>query len=233
MENDYCYGQYFDSIFQRSNCFSERELRQHSVSFEDNHGRFLPKDKNARILDIGSGGGHFLRFLMKKGYVNFLGIDISEQQVKFCRENVCRNAEKADAFVFLDGCDGSYDAIVANDLLEHIAKRELLVLLRLIHRALKPGGVFISKTPNLGNPFSLFLRYKDFTHETGLTEMSMYQVLWVSGFRDITIAPLAQRGLKERLISRAISFLLSKLFWHQGFVAPRILSPVLISAARR
>jgi|SRR3989338_716139 len=233
MENEYCYGQYLDSIFQRSNCFSAEELRQHCISFENNHGRFLPANRFARILDIGCGAGHFLHFLMKKGYANFLGIDLSEQQVKFCRENVSPRVERADAFAFLDTCGGFYDVIVANDLLEHIAKTDVLALLRLIFRALKPEGVFISKTPNLGNPFAIFLRYKDFTHEIGYTEMSMYQVLWVAGFRDITIAPLAQKGLREKMLSRVIFFLLRKLFWHQGFVAPRILSPVLISVARK
>jgi 2-polyprenyl-3-methyl-5-hydroxy-6-metoxy-1,4-benzoquinol methylase len=233
MENNALYGEYFESIFRHSNYFTKEEYRQHAVDFGNNHGKFLPLDKNAAILDVGCGAGHFLHFLEKKGYVNFLGIDVSQQQVEFCKSNVSPRVENADAFTFLQNKINVYDAITANDFLEHIPKQDIIRLLELINKALKPGGVFIARTPNLGNPFAIFLRYKDFTHEVGFSEMSFYQVLWYAGFRGIKIEAFIYKSLLEKAASFTIHFLLRKLFWYQGFVAPRILTPVLIGIATK
>ena len=233
MANNELYGEYFESIFRHSNYFTKEEYKQHFIDYENNHGRFLTNDKNAAILDIGCGAGHFLYFLEKKGFVNFLGIDVSRQQVEFCKSNVSTRVETADAFVFLQNKSNCYDVITANDFLEHIPKQDIVRLLGLITNALKPEGVFIARTPNLGNPFAIFLRYKDFTHEVGFSEMSLYQVLWMAGFRDIRIEPLARNNFPDKIIAKPIHFFLRKLFWYQGFVAPRILTPVLIAAARK
>ena len=45
--------------------------------------------------------GHFLYFLKKMGYSNFIGIDISSQQVDFVREYITNNVILADGFDFL------------------------------------------------------------------------------------------------------------------------------------
>ena len=233
MENNPLYAEYFESIFRYSNYFTKQEYRKQFIDYENNHGKFLTKDKNAAILDIGCGAGHFLHFLEKKLYVNFQGIDVSGQQVKFCKENVSSRAETADVFTFLQNKNNYYDAITANDFLEHIPKQDIIRLLGLINKALKPNGTFIAMTPNLGNPFAIFLRYKDFTHEVGFSEMSLYQVLWMAGFRDIKIEPLACKNFLDKIVALSIHLILRKLFWYQGFVAPRILTPVLIAAAKK
>lgn len=233
MDKNPFFENYFDAIFKQSNIFSREEYEEHCRMFEINYGRFIPENKDCKILDIGCGAGHFLYFLQKKGYKNFLGIDISEQQSEYCKKNVTERVENVDTFLYLEGKDNSYDVITANDLIEHISKDNVISFLSLINKALKPGGVCIMKTPNLGNPFTLFLRYKDFTHATGFTETSFYQVFWTSGFRDIDILPLRQRGILNNLFCSVFQFILRKLFWYQGFTAPKILSPLIIGVVKK
>ena len=84
---------YFDSIFSHSNVFSKGEYENSFLQFDLNYGNFMPRQKEARILDVGCGTGHFLYYLAKKGYDNYLGIDLSPQQVDFCRKKRIRTGQ--------------------------------------------------------------------------------------------------------------------------------------------
>jgi len=232
------FEEYFDSIFARSNLFSVEEYENSAMDFDSHYGNFLPVDRDAPIIDIGCGAGHFLYYLKKKGYSNFLGIDISAGQVEFCRNNISPNVELADAFEFLTNKINVYGVISANDVLEHIPKEKVIPFLKLIYQALMTRGILFLRLPNMSNPFALDSRYRDFTHECGFTEKSIYQVLYVAGFRDIHIYPsqIRRKSVKSYLSWMLISLVhavLKKLFWHQGFTAPEILSGRLIVIAKK
>jgi 2-polyprenyl-3-methyl-5-hydroxy-6-metoxy-1,4-benzoquinol methylase len=233
------FDEYFSAIFSHSNVFSKKEYENSSTQFELNYGQFISPAQDPNILDLGCGTGHFLYYLEKKGCTHFLGIDISSQQVDFCREHVSKKVEMADAFEYLKEKKNTYDVIVANDLLEHIPKEEIIAFLRLANTALKEKGLFLMRTPNMGNPLALYSRYKDFTHEVGFTDRSLYQALWTAGFRDIQIFPYKSfptRTFKrsvESWLARLTGFVLTKLFQIQGFVAPRILTALLRGVARK
>lgn len=233
------FDEYFSSIFSRSNVFSKKEYENSSSQFELNYERFMPSAQNAQILDVGCGAGHFLYYLEKKGYTDFLGIDISRQQVDFCRENISQQVERADAFEYLKDKKNAFDAVVANDMLEHIPKEEIITFVKLVNTALKDNGIFLIRTPNMGNPFAVYSRYKDFTHEVGFTDRSLYQVFWTAGFRKIQVLPFQNYPIRtfkrfvESRIARMTGFILTKLFQFQGFAAPRVLTPLLMGATRK
>ncbi|MFQ5901664.1 MAG: class I SAM-dependent methyltransferase [Thermodesulfobacteriota bacterium] len=226
---------YFQSIFSKSNILSKEEFESTAVNYEKEYGGYLPKEKDAAILDIGCGAGHFLYFLEKKGYKNYFGIDISEEQVDFCKQNISGSVELFDAYEFLKDKDGVYDLIVANDFLEHTSKEKVIEILQLIHRSLKKSGKLIIKTPNMSNPFALDSRYKDFTHETGFTGKSLYQVLSVAGFSSIRIYPSSilfpstLKGIISRLTLKIFRVGFKKIFALQGYAVPEILSKNLIA----
>lgn len=143
----------------------------------------LPKD--ARVLDLGCGGGDVLRLLESRGH-RAEGIDISEEQVRLASRSGL-NARTADAVEFLSVHPAAYDGIVALDFIEHFAKDELLPLLRAIGGALKPGGWLLIQTPNGQGLFASQIIYGDLTHMTILNPRSLRQGLSLAGFEDIRI----------------------------------------------
>ena len=230
---------YNEAVFQAPDVLTQERLTQ-SIQKYRGYERFLPQNRGARILEIGCGVGYFLHFLKLNRYLNSQGIDLSPQMIGVCKANLSNvQAEVADAFPYLRSHEGSFDAIVANDVLEHIPKDRMIDLIRGVYKALTVNGRFLVKVPNLGNPFAIRLRYTDFTHEVGFTEHSLWQVLWLGGFRTINVLPFPLSGpitLKskaEHFISRIIFFWITKMMQYQGFVAPRILSPLVFAQAIR
>lgn len=189
-------------------------------------------------MDVGCGVGHFLYHLDRMGYDNFVGIDISREQVDFCEKNVSAKIKLADAFEFLQNEDEGYAAIVAHDFLEHLPKDKTMAFLELVYKALVDKGLFIIRVPNMSNPFSLDSRYRDFTHETGFTEKNLYQVLWIAGFRDIQIfsSKIQIRSFRNRVRSflvRLFHTLIRFLYYIQDFSVPNNLGKNLIAICRK
>ena len=134
--------------------------------------------KDAAILDIGCGMGHFLYYLKSKGYNNFLGVDIGPEQIQFCVNHISRKVKLInDLAEFLGTQEDCYDLITMNDNLEHFKKEEVIQILRGVFLSLKANGTLFIKTPNMGNIFAASSRYIDFTHEVGFTEISLDQIL--------------------------------------------------------
>ena len=168
----------------------QKEFSDLSKYYKKNYLKYLPKDKNAKILDIGSGMGHFLYFLEKEGYKNYLGVDYGKECVSFCKEKNFK-IESCDIFDFLENNQELFDTILMNDIIEHFNKDEIIRLLKLIYRNLKDNGKLIIKTPNLSNPvLASNSRYDEFTHETGFTEVSLAQVLKICNFKNVEVYPL-------------------------------------------
>jgi 2-polyprenyl-3-methyl-5-hydroxy-6-metoxy-1,4-benzoquinol methylase len=76
-------------------------------------------DKTDKILDIGCGRGHYLKWLQSIGYEDILGIELSE----FCSKNYLKNLPHKN-MNFLDYSktisDKFYDFSLCMDVVEHI-----------------------------------------------------------------------------------------------------------------
>ena len=235
-DNDRLFSEYFKSVYSQSNTFSADEYESSYNHYELNFGKYLPAKRDACILEIGCGGGHFLYFLKKKGYTNYLGIDLSAEAIEIARTRITCHVEKMDAVSFLIDKVNCYDAICSNDMIEHIPKKQILDFLLLVYKALNPSGVLLLRLPNMGNPFALNNRYRDFTHECGYTEKSIFQVLYLSGFRTIHIKPDQLYGKSvnvymSKIVSSLLHTIIRKLFWYQGFTSPEILSSRMVVIA--
>jgi len=183
------WDKYCSTGFSYANKLDQQEFAQFAKNIKRLYGQLLPQDKTANILDVGCGAGHFLYYLQQEGYTNYYGIDISSEQVEFCKAYVTEKVELADVFEFLKDKIQRYDSIVANDLIEHIPREYILEFLNLSYQALRLGGVIILKTGNMSAPGALSLRYIDFTHETGFTERSLAQVLRLANFKKVKVLP--------------------------------------------
>ena len=155
--------------------------------------KFLPPDRNIRILDIGCGYGPFIYACIKAGYNNIIGVEGSREQVTFANKLGINGIIQADIMQFLLKNKEQYDVITAIDVIEHFDKNELFDMLDMIYSTLIVGGLFIFQTPNGESPFFGFYRYADFSHETCFNRFSLFQVLKTIGFRDIAcyeVAPI-------------------------------------------
>lgn len=156
--------------------------------FKANYSKFLPADKTARILDIGCGLGHFLAYIKSSNYSNFLGVDISEEQVNYCKKHVTRKVQLINNLnIFLKDNKNSFDLILMNDVIEHIGKEEIIDTLSFVLASLKKNGVLIVRTVNLKNRWGAAVRYMDFTHTAGFTEESIRQVMLTAGFKNVSL----------------------------------------------
>lgn len=221
--------------------FNEIDHKQYEIaasSYETNYGTLLVNHHDAKILDIGCGMGHFLYYLKTRGYKNFSGIDLGETQVDFCKKYFTKDVELANASEYLKYHENEYDVIVMNDVIEHIVKDDVMDLLKLVKKSLKKDGIFLIKTINMSNPFGLNSRYRDFTHEIGYTELSMFQILDAVGFKQISLFQemYASEGIMRPLanfIRRILYRLLKSLYYLDRGESPTILTPNLIVFAKK
>jgi SAM-dependent methyltransferase len=202
---------------------------------------FLPGDLTARILDIGCGMGQFLYYLNAKGYQNISGVELSPEQVEFCQNNVTPNVLLTpDIMTFLLERPKSWECIIFKDVIEHIPRAQVIPILSAIFQSLAPGGTVVIATGNLASPAGMFVRYIDFTHESGFTENSLRQVLKAVGFKDVAVTGCSPvmyswrsyfRVGIQRLFHQFLRLMYSV---DRGWsAAPKVLSSVLIAHAVR
>ncbi|NIO21039.1 MAG: methyltransferase domain-containing protein [Candidatus Aenigmarchaeota archaeon] len=161
--------------------------------------KFLPRQNDAQILDIGCGFGGFVYFLQQNGYLNAQGIDVSEEQIALGKQMGIGNIDQGDIFEFLSDKEEVFDIIFARDVIEHFSRDEVIELLLSVYKSLKFSGTFVIQTPNGESPFSGKIIYGDFTHQTTFTRASLNQVLSLAGFKKTRYYPTGPvpKGLKS------------------------------------
>lgn len=160
---------------------------------------YFPKNKDASIVELGCGKGDLLYYARRSGYHNISGVDYSPTQVAEAERLGIEGVRQGDMMEFLEELpDESKDAVVSIDVIEHLTKRELLVLSREVRRVLKDDGLWIIETVNAESPFGSRVLYADMTHRQAFTRHTMFQLTRFTGFRDIRCAEIAplRIGLK-------------------------------------
>ena len=130
-----------DESFQASTCPENR----HIIS------RLSPlKDK--RVLELGCGAGEASVYMAKQGAKVVAG-DLSEEMLKVALKLAARHNVKIETLKTsadrLAVEDESFDVVYAANLLHHV---DIEPTLKEVHRALKPGGTFVSWDPLAHNP---------------------------------------------------------------------------------
>lgn len=185
---DRFYSKYVST--QTSQLYGEVNLEDIKKQFpiwRNYFGRFLPKDKNIKILDLGCGNGGFVYWLQQVGYQNVEGMDIGAEQVNLAKNLGIKNILKADANKFLKNKKDHYNVIFMRDFIEHFNKEEILDILGLVNKSLRSDGILIIQTLNAENLFFGRLRYGDFTHCVNFTRESIAQVLRIVGFSIVNV----------------------------------------------
>lgn len=148
----------------------------------------LPSPQLGPVVDLGCGSGELVRAMLADGY-DASGIDISPEQVALAKAAGLGVIREGDYRELLQERSGLLAAVTATDLLEHLAKEEVLDTFDRVEQALLPGGVFIARVPNAGSPFGSRIQYGDFTHESFFTARSIRQLAVAAGFGPVVVVP--------------------------------------------
>jgi ubiquinone/menaquinone biosynthesis C-methylase UbiE len=109
---------------------------------------FAPRCRGQVVLDAACGMGYGTRILAEAGAELVIGVDISPEAVAYAEQHF-----RHPSVQFTTGDverlslpDHMFNIVVSFETIEHVPHPDLL--LKEIHRVLKPGGTFVCSTPN-------------------------------------------------------------------------------------
>lgn len=173
----------------------------------------VPRDKDARILDIGCGFGQVLSALKAMGYRNLTGVDLSLEAVAHCQKQGLDVQQIQSLEEYSREIAGRpYDLVIMSHVLEHIEKHKIIPTLRLVRDVfLKEGGRLLVMVPNAQSNTGSYWAYEDFTHHTLFTAGSLAFCLKSAGFEEIDF--LDPQGLEgNSFVTRVVKAVLLKVY---------------------
>lgn len=180
---------------------SDDAYRAASLRYREDFTDVLPTDKGARILDIGSGFGHFARWLCDAGYSRVGVIDNNAELLAGVAASVGDKLEfheVADATGFMTGTGRTFDLVFMSDVIEHFAPQDAVDALAAIRGRLAPGGGIVLRTPNMANALGCYSLAIDLTHHRCYTEQSLAQLLRAAGYTGTQTLRRRPKGILRR-----------------------------------
>lgn len=133
---------YLDSFYR-----SRKNWINGTQQFHELIQKHLSKDKH--VLELGPGPKNPSSAFLCDNFASLDGLDVDEE--------ARQNPSLRHVHIYTGGewpiADNSYDAVVANYVLEHVEKPEKVAAEAF--RVLRPGGLFIFRTPNLWHYVSM------------------------------------------------------------------------------
>ena len=140
-----------------------------------------------KVLDIGCGRGEFLELLLELG-VNAVGIDIDNELVRSCVDRKLP-VEYGDGISWLRATpDGSLGGLSLVQVVEHLSAQELVDLVALAARKLRPKAKIVVETVN---PQSLYVFAHSFfldpTHVAPIHPAYLHFLFREAGFSSVDL----------------------------------------------
>lgn len=155
-----------------------------------------------RVMDIGSGEGHFLEVLRDR-QIDAFGVDLNEELANRARAKGLKILVK-DVLEALDDDASGVTVFSMLDFAEHVPLRVLLQLLEKISRI--PGARVLLQTPNLDSVIGMKFYFHLPSHVTPLHPFFLRRVLAQHGFTILDewsmYGQLPWTGLRRRLTIR-------------------------------
>ena len=179
----------FDSFWEAPENI-EKGYSSFGSFYRHNYLRYFPGDKDSKVLVISCGPGYMVNLLNKEGYRNVVGIDSIEEKIQPALDKKL-NCKQSEAFCFMKKNQNTFDAIFAEQEINHLTKTEILDFLGLCSKSLIKDGILIFHSLNGANPIvgseNMAL---NFDHYNLFTEKSLEQILHYKQFGNIRIFPL-------------------------------------------
>ena len=182
----------------------------------------LPRNPEARILEIGCGAGATGEAALATGRAGFYrGVEFDPDSAERARpvltDVVCANVETIDPALLAD----SYDVLILSEVLEHLI--DPWGVMKALAPFVKPGGLIFASSPNISHHKvirSLLAGRFDYetegvmdrTHVRWFTPASYRAMFEDAGFETLSIGPVAPYPGKARLINRLSGGRLAHLF---------------------
>lgn len=195
------------------------EIREYKVMYEveDSHfwykgmrkitktlfDKYLPKNKQLKILDAGCGTGRNILFL--KNYGQVFGFDISPHAIKYCKKRGLKNIKEGsvDRIPFNNN---SFDLITCFDVLYHKQVENYKKVIGEFYCVLKPGGVLFVRVPAFqflmsGHDTAVHTKHR--FHKTELKDILLsqhFRILKISYINTLLFPFAAIRRILKRFI---------------------------------
>ncbi len=138
------------------------------------------------VVDLGAGRGEMVELLGEAG-VPATGVDLDPDMADHARAKGLA-MECLDAFEYLDKQpDGSIGSVFSAQFIEHLPGERLISLIRLSHRKLAPGGLFVAETVNPHSPRALKAFWMDLTHAHPIFPEALVAWCGLVGFSEATV----------------------------------------------
>jgi SAM-dependent methyltransferase len=139
------------------------------------------------VVDLGCGRGELVELLASM-HTEAWGVEVVPELVDYCR-SIYLDVRLSDARAALESIDdASLGGIAMIQVVEHLKPQELVDLVPLSLRKLRPGGLFVAETVNPGSPY-VFTHsfYLDPTHSNPIPAAYLRFLFARSGFSDIRV----------------------------------------------
>jgi SAM-dependent methyltransferase len=121
-----------------------------------------------RVLDLGCGSGWLSIMLARAGF-QVTGVDIAEQAINLARawadqENLSQTDFQVSDISSMDCKGGTFDAVVANSIFEHLTPGLAASTLQTLRHILREGGLFFGCFDKVGSGPGEYYKLEDGTH---------------------------------------------------------------------
>lgn len=148
----------------------------------------------ATLLDVGCGTGVFLDIARGRGW-RTLGVDLSDYATRYARDEFKLDVKTGD-LLDEDYKNSSFDLITMWDFIEHVTNP--IELIRRSYELLKPGGLILISTPNMGSFLTDVCGIIYSVNSGKVTKQieKVYDIFHLSYFSDVTLRKVfEQNGL--------------------------------------
>ncbi|MHC4975173.1 MAG: class I SAM-dependent methyltransferase [Planctomycetota bacterium] len=192
----------------------------------------LLEERPRSVLEIGCGTGDLGgELLARGGCERYCGIELFSDAASRAQERLSEVAAGDVEAMDLPWGTGSFDALVASEVLEHL--RDPWDVLKRLRVLMKPGALVLASSPNVANKrvVKMLLRGRwdledtgimDRTHLRWFTPRSYAQMFRDCGYEVEEVRPVTPLSGKKKLVQVVTGGRLDHLLWGQTSVRARV-----------
>ena len=180
----------YDNYISVHRNFERKKKKNKIISFYDKFvfHKYFNNKSDISVLDLGSGMGEFSKVCQYYEIKEYLGVDISNEQIDHCQSLYPSYPFiKAEALEFLKQNNSKYNFIYSGHIFEHFNLTEQKKFINLIMKSLKPDGIWINIMINSSAYFNDGGCWGDITHKFVHNAVSFNQLLRNCGVDQINI----------------------------------------------